>query len=131
MSGRILAVDPGEVRIGLAVSDPSGTIARPLKVLRHRSRPADAAAIVQVAEGEGVQAILVGVALNAEGEVGPQARRALRLVEALRGISPLPVLTWDESGSTQAVRRRGRRDDMLDARAAAAILQEYLDAQAR
>ena len=72
---------------------------------------------------------MIGVALNSEGEVGPQARRGLRLAEAIRQQTSVPVETWDESGSTQAARRGGRDDPMLDARAAAVILQEFLDAQ--
>lgn len=129
MSGPVLAVDPGEARIGLAISDPTQTIARPLEVLRHTSRAADAQAIIERASRHGAGAIVVGLALDSEGEMGAQARRAARLVEALRELTPLTVETWDESGSTKAA-RKGRRDDpLLDARAAAVILQEYLDAR--
>ncbi len=125
----ILAVDPGEVRLGLAISDPTGTIARPLLVLRHISRREDALRILDLASKHDVVKILVGIALNLEGKVGPQARKGLRLAEALRTEGDLPVLTWDESGSTQAAQRNRGRDPMLDARAAAFFLQEYLDAQ--
>jgi putative Holliday junction resolvase len=125
----VLSVDPGEVRIGLAISDPTRTIARPLEVMRHSSRAADALAILDRAARHGAGAIVIGVALNSEGEVGPQARRGLRLAEAIRQQTSLPVETWDESGSTQAARRGGRDDPMLDARAAAVILQEFLNAQ--
>ncbi len=72
---------------------------------------------------------MIGLALDSEGEVGPQARRAVRLAEALRELTPLNVETWDESGSTIAARRNKRDDPLLDARAAAVILQEYLDAR--
>ncbi|HEY43967.1 MAG TPA: Holliday junction resolvase RuvX [Anaerolineae bacterium] len=126
---RILAVDPGEVRIGLAISDPTGTIARPLSVLRHTARRKDALSILDTAVEHDVAKILVGIALDMEGEIGPQARRALRLVEALRIEGDLPVFTWDESGSTQSAQLGKGRDPMLDARAAAVFLQEYLDAQ--
>ncbi|HMK09295.1 MAG TPA: RuvX/YqgF family protein, partial [Anaerolineales bacterium] len=81
---RVLGVDPGEVRIGLAVSDPSRTIARPLEVLPHRSRAEDARRIVEIARREHAVAIVVGVAYNDAGEVGASARRGLRLAEALR-----------------------------------------------
>jgi putative Holliday junction resolvase len=127
---RILAVDPGEVRIGLAVSDPTATVARPLVVVRHTSRADDARAIHQAAQTQGAELIVVGLALDSDGQVGPQARRALRLVEALRQSGTTPVATWDESGSTKEASRRGEEDPMLDARAAAVILQDYLDAQA-
>jgi putative Holliday junction resolvase len=124
----VLSVDPGEVRIGLAISDPTRTIARPLEVMRHTSRAADVLGILDRVARQGAGAIVVGVAMNSEGEVGPQARRGLRLAGALRQQTSVPVETWDESGSTLAARRGGRDDPMLDARAAAVILQEYLDA---
>ena len=129
MKSPVLSVDPGEVRIGLAISDPTRTIARPLEVMRHTSRAADVLAILERVARHGAGAIVVGIALNSEGEVGPQARRGLRMAEALRRQTSVPVETWDESGSTQAARRGGRDDPMLDARAAAVILQEYLNAQ--
>jgi len=124
---RILAVDPGEARIGLAVSDPSGTIARPLKIVRHASRAADTEAILVNARDCDVDRIVVGMAYDMEGG-GPQARRALRLVAALRERTSIPIDTWDESGSTQAARPARGRGDEDDARAAAVILQDYLDA---
>jgi len=124
----VLSVDPGEVRIGLAISDPTRTIARPLEVMRHTSRAAAVLGILECVARQGAGAIVVGIAMNSEGEVGPQARRGLRLAEALRQHTSVPVETWDESGSTLAARRGGRDDPMLDARAAAVILQEYLNA---
>ena len=127
---RVLAVDPGDVWIGLAVSDPTGTIARPLQVLRHRSRAEDAAAIARIAKEQGASRIVVGVPYSVEGLPGPQARKALRLVEALRAETDLPVEPWDETGSTQAVTRPGRKGEDVHARAAAAILQDYLQAHA-
>jgi len=129
MKAPVLAVDPGEVRIGLAISDPTRTIARPLEVLRHSSRLADVQVILDRAARHGAGLILVGLALDAEGAVGPQARRGLRLAEALRAQTELPVEMYDESDSTSAARRAGRDDSMLDARAAAVFLQEYLNVQ--
>jgi putative Holliday junction resolvase len=124
---KVLAVDPGEVRIGLAVCDPLGMIARPLKVLKHHSRKEDVRAILIEAEVHEVERILVGVALDFDGKVGPQARKALRLVEGLKECTSLPIETWDESGTTMRAFQHKGKDDMLDARAAAIILQEYLD----
>jgi putative Holliday junction resolvase len=133
---RILAVDPGEKRIGLALSDPTGTIANPLVVLKHVSRKLDAAAIAQIARENSAGQIIVGQALDEEGQPTPQGRRAARLAAAIREQSDLPVILWDESGSTQAARsalialgvprrkRRGHLDDL----AATYILQSYLDA---
>ena len=83
---KVLAVDPGEVRIGIAISDETGTLARPLTILRHVSRSDDARRIVELAQQAEAGAIVVGLPLDAQGEVGPKARSALRLVEALRAI---------------------------------------------
>jgi len=126
---RILAVDPGDKRHGLAISDPTGVIARPLMVLEHTSRAADVREIVHTAEEHEAGTILVGIPYDIEGNPGPQARKALRLVEALRGITSIPIQTWDESGSTQAALQIRKSNQPLDARAAAVILQEYLNAQ--
>jgi putative Holliday junction resolvase len=124
---KVMAVDPGDVRIGLAISDEMGLIARPLTVIRHQSRTKDAEAILREVTAQGAKCIIVGVALDLEGKYGPQARKALRLVEVLQENTTLPVETWDESGSTEKASRGKKKDDMLDARAAAVILQEYLD----
>ena len=127
---RVLAVDPGEVRIGLAVSDPTRTLARPLRVVHHRSRADDARLIVEVALQEEVDVIVVGVAYGGEGRAGRAARRGLRLADALRQAGFVRVDTWDESGSTMAAEAIHTPDEMTDARAAAVILQSYLDANA-
>lgn len=134
--GRVLAVDPGEKNIGLAISDPSGTIASPLCVIKHSSRLLDAAAIAQLAVENGAGLIIIGQALSAEGGTTPQARHAARLAEAVREQTALPVLLWDESGSTREARSarlamgatRRRRGGHLDEIAATVILQTYLDA---
>lgn len=134
---RILAVDPGEKRIGLAISDPTGTIANPLRVLKHVSRPINAAAIAQIAQENEAGRIVVGQALDDEGEPTPASKRSERLAEAIRLQTELEVELWDESDSTQTARaariemgvarrkRRGHLDDL----AAAVILQSYLDSQ--
>lgn len=133
--GRVLAVDPGEKRIGLAISDPTGTIANPLMVLKHVSRLIDAASIVQVAQEWGVVEIVIGEAVELDGTPGVMGRKAQRLAEAIRLQTDIPVVLWDESGSTQTARtarkkmgvkqsqRRGHMDDL----AAAVILQSYLN----
>jgi putative Holliday junction resolvase len=129
MKGRVLAVDPGEVRTGVAVSDPTRTIARPLRVIRARSRRELAQEITRCAEEEGAAQVIVGVAYGPRGEIGPQARRAMRLVDELQALSDLEILTWDESLSTQDAANQGSKRAPLDARAAAHILQEYLNAR--
>jgi putative Holliday junction resolvase len=136
---RVLGVDPGEKRIGLAISDPSGTIANPLDVLQHVSRPIDAATIAHTAADQDAGLIVVGHPLDAENRPTPGSRRAARLAGAIRTQTNLPVVLWDEFGSTQTARaariqmgvsRRGRQGHM-DELAATVILQSYLDAKAR
>jgi putative holliday junction resolvase len=134
---RILAVDPGDKRIGLAISDPSGTIANPMTVLHHISRPVDAAAIAALALEQGAGLIVVGQALDDNNEIGPSARKAGRMAEAIRLKCSIPVILWDESGSTQTARQavidlgvsRYKRRGHLDHLAATVILQSYLDSQ--
>ena len=139
MSGRTLAVDPGEKRLGIALSDPTGILARPLAVIRHVSRAVDAAQIAALAADHGAERIIIGTALDDEGLPTPQSRHAERLAEAVRLQTGLPVELWDESGSTQEAREtrilqgvsRRRRSGHLDDVAAAVILQTYLDAHSQ
>ena len=133
---RLLAIDPGEKRLGIALSDPTATIASPLTVIKHVSRAIDAATIAQLAAENEAGLIVVGQSLDEEGLPTPQGRRAARLAAAIRTQTDLSVELWDEHGSTQAARsariamnapqrkRRGHMDDL----AAAVILQSYLDA---
>ena len=135
---RVLAVDPGEKRLGIAISDPSGTIANPLAVIQHVSRPLDAAAIAQLASENQASQIVIGQALDEDGLPTPEGRKAGRLAEAVQSQTDLPVILWDESGSTQQARlarlamgaSRRKRSGHLDELAATYILQTYLDAQA-
>lgn len=134
---RILAIDPGEKRIGVAISDPTGTIASPLTVLQHISRPLDAAAISDLATQHQVELIVVGKSLDEHGLPTPASRAAKRMVEAIQQQCDIPVTTWDESFSTKAARQaridmgvsRRKRKGHLDALAATVILQSYLDAR--
>ncbi len=132
---RILAIDPGEKNIGLAISDPTGSIANPLTVIKHTSRPEDAVAIVKIAQEKAVGLIIIGQNLDDEGTPTFQGRLATRLGGAIRGKSDIPVEFWDESGSTQSARQariamdvsRAKRRGHLDEIAATVILQSYLD----
>ena len=136
---RILAVDPGEKRIGLAISDPTGTIANPLSVLNHISRLVDAAQISALAGEHGAKRILVGITTDEDGQLTSQGRSAARLAASIQAQTPLPVELWDEGGSTQAARqasialgvsapkRRRQSHGHLDEMAATYILQTYLD----
>ena len=134
---RILGIDHGEQRIGVAVSDETGTIARPLTVLKHVSRSVDAAQIASVAGEQNAELIVVGQSFDEEGQPNAAGRSAERFAEALKSQTVLPVLLWDESLSTVDARSmrlemgvpRKKRGGHLDDAAAAVMLQSYLDSQ--
>lgn len=135
---RILGVDPGDKRIGIAISDPTQTIASPYTVLEHTSREGDAHAIVAISKENEVGLVLIGQALNWDGEISPQGRKAARLAEEIHGISEIPTKLWDEYGSTKIARNsrqmmnlpRNKRAGHQDQIAAVVILQSYLDSLA-
>ena len=141
--GRILGLDVGEARIGIAISAPEGRLAVPLRILECRGDAADARAIADLARAEGAEALVVGHPLSLDGSVGPQARRVEAFARRLAGESGLPLELWDERlTSVQAERaptgqrRRGargarRRRQPADDVAAAIILQSYLDRHRR
>lgn len=134
---RILAVDPGSKNIGLALSDPTGTIANPLTIVKHVSRSEDAARIIHLAVEHQAELIIVGQALDDEGIPNFEGRKAARLAAALRAQTDLQVILWDESFSTltaQSARRelgapKRKRRGHIDDLAATVILQSYLNAQ--
>jgi len=132
---RVLALDLGEKRIGVALSDRLGWLATPLMVLSCSSREAELAAIEELAQKHRVERVIVGYPRNLNGTIGPQAQHVEAYVKQLRARLQVPVVLWDERLSTvQAERlihetgRRVRREG-IDAAAAAVILQSYLDAQ--
>jgi putative Holliday junction resolvase len=135
---RVLALDPGERRIGVAISDPTRTLARSLCVLERRSRQEDFAAIAELVREHKIGLVVVGHPRNLNGTIGPQARRVKRYVDALAKTLPVPLILWDERLSTLTAERlmieTGRparkRRKRIDAVAAAVILQDYLDIQA-
>ncbi len=133
---RILAVDPGSKRIGIAISDASGNIANPLTVLEHISRPMDAAGVAELARSNAAGLIVVGQSFDEEGQPSFEGRRSARFAEALQQQTDIPVALWDEAFTTQEARsarlhmgaRRKDRRGHLDALAATVLLQSYLDA---
>lgn len=132
---RYMALDVGERRVGVAVSDETGLIARSLTVIQRSSRAEDCTRLRDLAAAHSVTALVVGLPLDSGGEEGPQARQIRRYGRRIADALALPVVFWDESGSTLAAqealiaagRSRRARRDRLDAVAAAAILQDYLD----
>lgn len=134
---RVLCIDPGEKRIGLAISDPTGVIANPLQVIRHISRDEDARKIVDLAQQREVICIVIGQALGDDGESTASSRHAEKLAEAIRSMTSTRVILWDESGSTNEAQdarremglRRKQRVGHQDQIAATIILQSYLDSR--
>jgi len=135
---RVVGIDYGERRLGIAVSDPGGTIAMPFRVLDVRG---DDDAVAQVRELCGdlsAERIVVGLPLNMDGSRGPMAERVERFIEQLSGEFDIPVETTDERLSTRLVERvlldadmsRKRRKGVRDKLAAQVILQGYLDREA-
>ena len=133
---RILAIDHGEKHIGLAISDPTATIASPLKVIQHTSRLMDAAQVATLASENDAVLIVVGQSFDEEGRPNLAGRRAAKFAEALKGQTQIPVILWDESFSTQDARAvriemgvsRKQRAGHMDELAAVMILKSYLDA---
>lgn len=120
---RYLALDVGERRIGLAVGDEGGGVARPLRTLRRRGLEADLAAIRETARREEVSALLIGLPLTLRGEEGVQAARVRRFAEACAGLG-LPVELADERFTTSEAALQGAAD--TDAGAAAVLLEAFL-----
>jgi putative Holliday junction resolvase len=132
----VLCVDHGEKRLGLALSDPSASLAAPLTVIEHVSRQLDAAQVAELARQHEAGLIVVGQSFDEQGNPNPAGRRAARFAAALESQTAIAVTLWDESMSTQDARlarlelgaSRKHRSGHLDAFAAQVILQSYLDA---
>jgi putative Holliday junction resolvase len=136
--GRLLGVDWGEARIGLAISDEARTIAQPLATLTRRpGKRIPMAKLLDLARAHAVTGVVVGLPLDESGNEGDTARAARALADGIAARAGLPVALWDERFTTARVRRavqemggstRGRKGD-VDALAAALLLQHYMDAK--
>ncbi len=137
---RVLGVDVGSRRVGLAISDPSRTLARPLTTLIVHGEDDAATQVTKTiaqltAEPDGLAAIVIGLPARLDGSPNDGTRRVRRFVEVLRSRSALPIHTEDERLSSReaesrlALRERDwrKRKARLDAAAAAVVLQDYLD----
>ena len=120
---KVLALDYGSARTGVAVSDPTGTLARPLGVVERAGTDAGLERLVELVGAEGPDRVVVGLPLTLRGERGEQARETERFVETLRRELDVPVETFDERFTTALAGPGG--DD--DARAAAHLLTSYLE----
>jgi putative Holliday junction resolvase len=134
---RRLGLDIGEKRVGVAVSDPSGRVATPLKVLEASALTGEAVVLRRLVEDYAVDELVVGLPLTLAGEEGPQAARVRAEAERLADVVDLPLVMWDERLSSAAAARamdeagedsRSRRG-RLDMVAASLLLQGYLDSR--
>jgi putative Holliday junction resolvase len=124
---KIVAVDYGSARTGVAVSDPTGTLARPVGVIESVGTEAGLERLVELIANEGAERVVVGMPLTLRGERGEQARETERFVDALSGAIDVPVEGFDERFTTDlAEQDPGSRNLPADARAAAHLLTSYL-----
>ena len=132
---RLLALDLGDVRIGVALSDETGTLASGLVTVAAVGPRKDAQAVAALVREHDVGEVVVGLPLRLDGSVGPQGEKVLAFVERLRRVLRVPVVTRDERLTSVAaderlaeagVKRRDRKS-RIDRAAAALVLQEYLD----
>lgn len=134
---RVLGIDPGEVRVGVAISDDLGLLAHPLETI-DASRRDPCERIIELATQKQAIAIVVGVPRNMDGSFGPAAEKARFLIERLRAGVPCQVIPWDERLTTisaqRALREAGRKAknqrSVIDQAAAQILLQSWIDAQA-
>jgi len=132
---RALGLDVGERRIGVAVSDPDGTVAVPVTVVERKSEAEALGRIAALIRDHEVDRIVVGMPRSLDGSLGKQARAVQSFAESLKNCTDLPVVDWDERLSTlhaermmvEAGVKRRKRKGRLDSVAAAIILQGYLD----
>jgi len=135
---RILAIDPGTVRLGLALSDPSGTIAQPLSVLARRSEAEDLKALTELAERHEVGMIVIGLPRLMDGRLDAAAQQAQAFGAQVARATGRPVAYWDERLTSVAAerylieqgKRRSKRRQEIDRMAATLLLQGYLDYRA-
>lgn len=133
--GRLLALDVGEKRVGVAICDETQTLARPLLTLKRASKQEDFARLARLCAEHAIEKVIVGLPKMLDGAEGPQARRVRRYADQLQVALNLPIDFWDERFSSvdahdrlteagRTVKHKGQ----IDAAAAAIILQEYLNA---
>jgi putative Holliday junction resolvase len=123
---KVLALDYGSARTGVAVSDPTGTVARPLEVVPRAASEAGLARILEIAAAESVELIVVGLPVTLRGERGLQAEETDRFVARLCDVTDVPVESFDERFTTALARRAGETRAAEDAVAAAHLLTSYL-----
>jgi putative Holliday junction resolvase len=136
MSGkRILALDPGTKRIGVALSDELGWTAQPLETFERKSLGVDIAHIKDLVSRHEVREIVVGMPVRLDGRMGPAAQSARQFLDAVQTGVGIPVVAWDERLTTKAAEQmlieadvsRKKRKGVVDRVAAALLLKSYLE----
>lgn len=135
MPGRILALDHGTKRIGVALSDELGWTAQPLETYERRTLERDITHIQDLVRTHDVAQVLLGLPLRLSGEEGPAVQAVHQFLERLADALPVPVVTWDERMTTKAAEElliaadmsRKKRKGVVDRVAAAILLQSYLE----
>jgi putative transcription antitermination factor YqgF len=124
---KVVAIDYGSARTGVAVSDPTGTVARPIGVVERVATEAGLERLVELIRAEDPERVVVGMPLTLRGDRGEQALETERFVDSLRGVLAIPVEGFDERFTTDlAEQDLGGRNVPADARAAAHLLTSYL-----
>ncbi|MGM0470815.1 MAG: Holliday junction resolvase RuvX [Bacillota bacterium] len=134
---RIMGLDFGDVRIGVAVSDRLGWTAQGKKVIENTTWSEVVDQLQNLIEEYEVEEIIVGLPRNMNGTLGPRAEKTFEFIEYLREELAVPIATWDERLTTKVAEQtlleadvsRAKRKDVIDKMAAVVILQSYLDAQ--
>jgi putative Holliday junction resolvase len=121
---KVVAVDYGSARTGVAVSDPTGTVARPLGIVERAAEEAGLKELADLIRAEAAERVVVGLPLTLRGERGAQAQETESFVEALRAAIDVPVESFDERFTTKLAQTAPGPDD---ARAAAHLLSSYLE----
>jgi putative Holliday junction resolvase len=124
---KVMALDYGSARTGVAVSDPTGTVARPLGVVEGASGDAGLSELARLAREEDVERVVVGFPLTLRGTRGEQAAETERFVDALRDVLDVPVELFDERFTTYLAQRTPHAAAAVDALAAAHLLSDWLE----
>ena len=136
---RVMGLDPGDKRTGVAISDPLGWTAQGKKVIESSSFQDIIKEVKELIEQYEVEKIIVGLPRNMDGSLGERAQRVEKFIEELKSQVDIPVKAWDERLSTAQAERtlleadlsRQRRKQVIDKMAAVMILQNYLDQQTK
>lgn len=123
---KVLALDYGRARTGVAVSDPTGTVARPVGVIERAGTEKGLAELVDLIRKHEVERVVVGLPLTLRGERGEQARETEAFMKTLAGATGVPVVSFDERFTTDLAQQMAAATADEDARAAAHLLSSYL-----